>query len=278
MKYIGPVVAVLGVLFVLTRITQAAGWKKLDWKVVCPTPDGYVPQGLDHFDGDLYLTAHKKDAKSSVFRRSPGKPFELLFDMPPEATHTSGFCFADDEGRFAFAVDYHSHFIYLIDVPKSVDARAPVIVSRTASGLKGTSACCIASIEGRGKRLIVTDFRKTSKNFVFKFDLTSGKVERDSGVWKNYGFSQGIFEHDGLVYETGNQLFGSYAVKHSLKDTLTSGKIKPIAKWKGPARLIEDLCIMGDKIYLTDEGHNMLYSARIPEVKTRPGDEVRNSQ
>ena len=236
------------------------------WEVVCSTPSGYVPQGLDACNGDLFLSGYARGSGSAVFQWKPSRAsFRKLFSLPPDATHTSGIAFVPGRDDRLFAVDYDSDLIYLIDVEASRRTGQALVLAKVKSGLAGTSACCVAEIPGAGTRLLVTDFLNSSRNVCFEFDLLENTIRRDARhSYRNFGFSQGITVHRGCAYETGNRFLNlGYVVQYRLEDALKSGYVKPLKVWDGPNRMIEDIAFLNGDAYVTDEQTNRLYRARL---------------
>ena len=267
----------------LGPIGRQTSVETVEWEPVCPTPQGRCPQGLDTCGGKLYLSAHptetgsgieallsgsrsdsRSDSRAAVYELDDAhKSFRKLFDLPPDATHTSGLVFARDDRLFA--VDYHSNKIYLIDFEASKKQGKVSVLVEVSSGLKGTSACCIAEFPRVGTRLLVTDFMHSSRNECFEFDLARNTITKDAGyTYRNYGFSQGAKLYKGLVYESGNRpLRLDYIVQHRLEDSLKARQLQPIREWNGPGRGIEDIAFLDDYAYVTDEKTNLLYRAKL---------------
>ena len=197
------------------------------WEQVCSTPAGYVPQGVALRCGRLYLSAHKGSRQSAFFELAADESrFDKVFDLPEDATHTSGIDFHPENQDLLFAVDYDSDQIYVIDFVKSKKEKAAVVLTKIESRLKGTSACCFVQVPRIGLRLLVTDFSAPAVNVFFAYDADRNKLEKEEGLsYRNQGFSQGVTFHDGFVYETGNRLLSSYVVKHNLKESLQHDRI-----------------------------------------------------
>jgi len=244
------------------KLTElGAGGNSDNWERVCSTPSGWVPQGLAVRNGQLYLSAHQGSAKSAMFELAADESrFVKLFDLPDDATHTSGIDFHPDKQDLLFAVDYDSDQIYVIDFVKSKKKNTAVVLTKIESGLKGTSACCFVQVPRIGLRLLVTDFSSSAFNVFFAYDAESNKLQKEARLgYRNRGFSQGATFHQGFVYETGNQLLTSYVVKHRLDESLNHDRIVPIKTWTGPTRMIEDIAFLGGSAWITDEGRLALY-------------------
>ena len=251
---------------IIPNSLRAGGDADSSWAVVCRTPLGFVPQGLDSVEGRLILTACNTTSGSAVFQLDDsGSAFHKLFDLPADATHTSGIAFPASRSDRLFVVDYESDFVYLLDFEASKKAHEACVLAKIESGLRGTSACCVVDIDNVGPRLVVTDFMNSGRNICFAFDLAKNTIRRDPQFsYQNYGFSQGITVHQGYVYETGNRLLGiAYVVRYRLADALDRDRIRPLQTWKGPGRRIEDIAVLNGYAYVTDEESKRLYRSRL---------------
>ncbi|NQT12876.1 MAG: hypothetical protein HQ582_09005 [Planctomycetes bacterium] len=230
-----------------------------------------MPQGLASRDGRLYLSAHAHDTKSAVFELDDQqKEFVKLFDLPADATHTSGIDFHAKEKDRLFVVDYNSDRVYLVDFAESKRVGKAVVLAAIDSQLRGTSACCLVDLPGEEERLMVTDFGTSGRNVFFTFDLKQNRMKLDSErSYSNYGWSQGATQHGGYVYETGNSLLSSYIVQHRLEDALSNGRITPVRKRSGPTRMIEGIVFLQDTVYVADEGTNLLYHSGWPSASSK---------
>ncbi len=239
----------------------------VQWEKVCDTPIGYTPQGLAVRNGILYLSAHRNDRESTLFQyEQSGRKFKRLFAFPADATHTSGIAFSTS-GKTLVGVDYNSDKIYILDFVASRKANAAIVQSEIESGFSGTSACCFVQRNSR-EYLVVTDFGHSTWNQLFRFNIDQQLLEKVEGLsYRNNGFSQGITIQGDDVYETGNGLFGSYIICHSLDRTLERGRISPRTRWRGPGRMIEDIVIIDGLAFIADEHENAIYSARLSASK-----------
>lgn len=251
-------------------LTPLGGGNANGWERVCPTPPGYIPQGLAVRRGRLYLSAYQAGRTSALFELADDESrFDKVFDLPADATHTSGIDFHPGNQDLLFAVDYDSDRIYVIDFVQSRAQHAAVVVTSIGSGLDGTSACCFVEVPRRGCRLLVTDFAPPGFNVFFAYDAEANRLQREERLrYRNYGFSQGAKAHDGFVYETGNQLLGSYVVKHSLAESLNQDRLVPIEVWAGPTRMIEDIAFVRGLAWVADEGRLGLYRKCLGEKES----------
>jgi hypothetical protein len=202
--------------------------------------------------------------------------FERLFFLPATATHTSGLAFHPQHPDLLFAVDYDSKKVYVVDFPLAcqqkegaVLAGKDAVIAQFDTGLRGPSACCFVKLpeqHGGGLRLIVTDFRNSNTNYFYKYNA-AGKTLRCDRRWsfRNEGFSQGIVAANGQMYESGNTLLlGSYLVMYDLGRAIDQERITAIKRWTGPSRFPEDVAVLDNTIYITDEGTMGFYRAALP--------------
>ncbi len=260
-------------LYMDAKFAAGSASPRVQWERVAATPAGYLPQGLAYHPSALVLSAYPRGrtGPSGIFGFDWNtRLFQKLFDMPPEATHTSGLDFDPDDANRLFAADYCANRIYVVDFAASLRAGKAHVSGCLESSLRGTSGCCIVRTKGEKKRLLVTDFQNSKRNLLLRCDLKHDDV-KSLGSYRNLGFSQGAKQHAGFIFETGNGLFGSYVVKHRLAETLARGAVTPVAVWPGPHRQIEDLAVLPPHIYVTDEHELCLFRCAIPkEEKSNP--------
>jgi hypothetical protein len=247
------------------------GERTVLWERVAPTPnfkEGWKPQGLVFVNGRLYLAVCNDAAPTQVHELTPeGIRTGRLFDMPREATHTSGLAWAD--GRL-LAVDYASNLAYSIDLERSLDAQTASIDGRFATGLKGTSACATITHDDR-RLLIISDFRNSRRTiFVDTAKALQQKTTTGSTVleYKNRGFSQGLLVINGFLLESENRIFGSTVIRMDIARLLKTSDADQarVDLIKGPARGVEDLASDGTHIWTTDEVSGWLFRARVEAI------------
>lgn len=177
------------------------GWERTGAPKI---PSGYVPQGLATVGDKLLLSGYRTNPLSSRVWLIDPLTLGVLewFEMPPEATHTSGLA-CDSARSSVWAADYDSGKIYEIDLEKSFLNHHAVVLGQFALGEKGVSACCFAPVNDT-LRLIVSTWSSAGRTYVVD---APASVEQDTAVilgsYQNVGYSQGLAFDGASLWESG---------------------------------------------------------------------------
>lgn len=233
--------------------TRLATWDSLG--PTLPVGQDHTPQGMTSIDNDIIFASSLMNTKSIVYRID-GQSMEVLqeFDMPPEAVHTSGLAF---DGQHLWAVDYISNQCYELDQAASFISGNAVVTRRFATGLKGTSACCFVFYQGE-LLLAISDFMHTRRTYLVRHQQAAEAGDMKNAVvvsYENEGFSQGLAWDGEYLYESENKLGRDVVNKMDLALLLKTGKARAatVVQFNGPANGIEDMAILGDLLYTSDE-------------------------
>jgi glutamine cyclotransferase len=229
-----------------------------EWVDMGPTPlgeKGYTPQGMAWVKGKIIFANTWKDSRSRVYEIDPKTmALQRHFDMPEEAVHTSGLTW---DGEDLWGVDYGSNRCYRIRLEASLDAGVAEVVGSFDSTLKGTSACCMVTMDGR-RYLAVSDFMRTRRTiFVRVADaLKAGTAEGAIDFeYRNEGFSQGLEFAEGFLYESENKL-GINVINRMdlsrLRETRDARKAT-VRQFPAPSKGVEDLAWDGEAMWTSDE-------------------------
>lgn len=235
----------------------------ITWEDTGPTPLGekkFTPQGMTWVNGKIIFSNTWKDTRSRVYEIDPETMAPLRhFDMPAEAVHTSGLAW---DGTYLWGVDHKSNRAYCIDLEASLASEEVQLIGSFDTTLKGTSACCIVSWEGKSY-LAISDFaifdfmhpRQTI--FVRMYDaLKNGTAEDAIDLsYRNGGLSQGLEFIDGYLYEATNKLGVNVINKldlNKLAETHSARKAT-VAQLRAPSKGIEDLAWSGKALWTSDE-------------------------
>ena len=222
------------------------------------------PQGIVMYTDSTFLhSVHHNDIKSTVYQiRKSDQAIINEFDMPLDATHTSGLAMFED---MLLAVDYASNKIYSIDAGESLQSGVVKVIDEFATGLRGTSA--ISCFEYNDKFLIaVSDFLNSRKTYILDLenlletkDFFRSKLAQYNNGW----FSQGVAFVDGYIYESRNSTFGnSYIECRKISDIIDGNKIN-VSKVRTPLKGIEDLDFDGEYWWVSDEKSYKFYKITI---------------
>ena len=177
------------------------GWERVGTPEI---PAGFVPQGLSAMGEELLFSAYRKAPPvSRVWRINPSN-LELLdwFDMPAEATHTSGLAYDSTRGVL-WAADYDSDKLYAIDADSSFATQQAVILGDFPMGVENVSACCFATFHDT-MRLVVSTWESSGQTYVLDEQASLDKGEAVVlGSYKNIGYSQGLAFDGEHLWESG---------------------------------------------------------------------------
>jgi len=213
---------------VWTPVANEAEWEvveDLDWKAKWllepAVNEGFSGQGFMWYKGNLLIAGHFDNLRSSVYEIDPADGAILRrFDMPAEATHTSGIWW---DGEFLWACDYNADAVYKLDLEESLDTETASVLGSFETTLQRTSAVCMAEYEGE-RVLVLSDFAATASTYLIDFEgaLEDGTAEGHIlGSYANGGASQGLLYVDGFLYECDDQL--DQLLKLDLEEAVTAG-------------------------------------------------------
>lgn len=225
-------------------------------EVIESTPfsvNGYKPQGLVKYSDTSFLLSIHHDDKLSTVHLINRESFEEIssFQMPPEATHTSGLTILNN---LLYAVDYNSNILYEIDLNKSLKEQNASVINQYETGLKGTSACTAFNYKNENY-IVISDFMNSCKTYILSLELlkSSGNFENSvKAFYKNGKFSQGLAYSDGIIYETRNAIFGKSIIELRKVEDIFKG-VNNSKKARTDISGIEDLDFIGDLMLTTDE-------------------------
>ncbi len=250
----------------------------IEWKTQIDTPGfkkSYKPQGLVYVDNHLFISNHWDDTGSRVYKLDIQDKYSIAgyFDMPKDATHTSGLGF---DGKYLWAVDYKSNNVYKINPETSILEKKAQIVGKFNSGLKGLSACTFVKMDGReNPHLLYSDFRNSRTNYIIDQEqaLKDGFVNDRHiiAAFKNAGFSQGLTWTGEFLLDSHGKI-GIDAIyiidlEKAIKAKTYSKAIERIIE--APSDMVEDMAFNKETstLWTSDESTFKLYSTKIlPEV------------
>jgi len=224
------------------------GWERAGTPEI---PAGFVPQGLSAMGEELLFSAYRKAPPvSRVWRIDPSN-LELLdwFDMPDEASHTSGLAYDSTRGVL-WAADYDSDKLYAIDADSSFAIHSAVTIGEFPMGVEGVSACCFATFHDT-LRLIVSTYTQTAKTYVV--DEQASLAEDHAvilGSYKNTVSSQGLAFDGKHLWESSNWTLAQYNLEEAVQAGSYSAGLG--SYWPEPL-LVEDLAFMNDTLWTSSE-------------------------
>lgn len=249
-----------------------------DWTDRGPVPraaQGFRPQGLAHADGHLWLTDHRRNAESYLYRLPPegGEPsFEAR--MPAGAVHPGGLTVVDDR---LWALDYVSTHLYAIDPDASLSRGRVVLDEYHPTGLPASSALASLTVDG-ARYLAVSDFLwrmqttpprpdGTARTYVVPYDRvpdlgTSTVPELAVLSYDNGGFSQGLVWDGEHLLEARNNVGIDRVEVLDVADAIRQRNpslVERRASLHAPGPMVEDLATDGQRLWTTDEGTFNLY-------------------
>ncbi|MCK4334076.1 hypothetical protein KAX06_04740 [candidate division WOR-3 bacterium] len=177
------------------------GWERVGTPEI---PAGFVPQGLSAMGEELLFSAYSKNPPlSRVWRIDPCN-LNLLgwFDMPAEASHTSGLAYDSTRGVL-WAADYDSDKLYAINADSSFATQQAVILGDFPMGVENVSACCFATFHDT-MRLVVSTWESSGQTYVLDEQASLDKGEAVVlGSYRNIGYSQGLAFDGEHLWESG---------------------------------------------------------------------------
>jgi hypothetical protein len=224
------------------------GWERLDNPDI---PDGFLPQGLSTMGDKLLFSAYSKNpALSRVWRVDPTDiAFLDWFDMPDDATHTSGLAYDSTRG-ILWAADYNSNKLYVIDPDSSFLIHKAVVRGKFGIYRKGLSACCFASYQDT-LRLMVSTYGEGGRTYVIDEQalLNHGEVAV-LAQYKNTGSSQGLAFDGEYLWESNNSTLIQLDLEKAIQSRHYTAGI--ISYWSEPP-LVEDLAFLHDTLWTSSE-------------------------
>ncbi len=187
---------------------------------------------------------------------------EEKIELPDDATHTSGLAYTGD---YLIAADYDSGKLYFIDWYETLAAGHCVVKFAIPTKLQGTSACCFFCHDGR-EYLVVTDFKNSMLNYVLDYEQLIRKRDFEVATvatYQNGKASQGIAYHNGLLLDTNNTRLGFASIEIVCFDDIIHRK--KICRKKVLSSLIgiEDLVVVGGRLYTSDEIRGVFCSWKV---------------
>ncbi len=251
----------LWVVMYWSFITSGIGALRGTWEELAEVPEAankYPPQGLTLVDDHLVFTNHWNDTKSAMYLLDPDT-MEVIDEtvMPPEAVHTSGLCW---DGEHLWAVDYKSNLLYVIDLAASFEGDSVVVVDSYPTGLSGTSAMTLVTIDGE-QYFAISDFMRTKRTYlVAKADVPKLNDHHIADVatatYRNKGFSQGLTWDGTFLYEASNSLVRDCVHVYRVDEAIRTGgeaRVEYIARIRGPVFMLEDLATDGTRLWTSSE-------------------------
>jgi len=230
------------------------GWERAGTPEI---PPEFVPQGLSAMGEELLFSAYSKNPPlSRVWRIDPCN-LSLLgwFDMPDEASHTSGLAYDSTRG-ILWASDYDSGEIYAIDLDRSFATHYATIIGEFPMGVDGVSACCFAPFHDT-LRLIVSTYTQTAKTYVV--DAQASLAEDRAvilGSYKNTVSSQGLAFDGQHLWESSNWTLAQYNLEEAVQEGSYSAGL--VSYWPEPL-LVEDLAFLHDTLWTSSESRNRAF-------------------
>lgn len=231
---------------------------QVSWEERGPTPEGengFTPQGLTWVNDRLLFANSWQNDKSRVYRIDPeSMEIEAHFDMPAGANHTSGLAW---DGKYLWAVDYLTNFGYQIDLERSFAQQEASVVGSFDTTLRGTSAACFVTIEGK-TLLAISDYMNSRRTIFVDYESAMADGTARNHIefsYKNEGLSQGL-EFDGrYLYEAENKLGNDVINKIDIQMLLDTGNSRDstIYQYNSPHRGVEDLAWDGRSFWTSDE-------------------------
>lgn len=218
----------------------------LEWTSLGPTPlaPEYIPQGLSHDEDGLILSLYSKTEEPRVrFFRYDGTWDEIKGTTAP-LRHTSGIVPYRDK---FFLIDYETGFV----ARARIDQNTLDIEKIYETGHTNISAGMIFNFDDADV-LAISRFG-LSKPYIFITvdDLLHAKEASITGLTQGSAtFVQGNFSDETYIMQTRNRL-GRDVVEWSKRSRQFPDEYT--YKSTFPGKMIEDITMVGDDIYTTDE-------------------------
>ena len=233
------------------------------------------PQGIVFINSDEYLLSMHYNNKKTVIYLMDSNTNLIMnsFDMPIEASHSSGLTLKDNE---LIVIDYNSNKLYILDLAASLTNSKAIVLNSFNTNIKGSSSCCFFEYEN-SKYLAVSDFMRTRYTYIIDYEklITSNNYNNSIVIkYRNRGMSQGLVFKDGLIFESHNSILGNSIIDViPFSRVLGEEKIKK-CHIKTPLKGIEDLDFSGQYLWTTDEKKLDIYKFKlsIEKLKSTLGD------
>lgn len=270
----------IGARSYLTDLPEAGS--REDWTDLGPVPRaeaGYRPQGLAYEDEHLWLTDHRRNEESYLYRLpldGDGPDFQAL--MPAGAVHPGGLARVDDR---LWVLDYVSRHLYAIDHEASLSEGRVVLDEHHPTGLPAASALASLTVDGT-RYLAMSDFLwrmqttpprpdGTARTYVIPYDRVDelGTLSvPDLAVlsYDNGGFSQGLVWDGEHLLESCNNVGVDRIEVLDVAEAIETGDPAHIDREpaiEAPGPMVEDLASDGQRLWTTDEGTFRLYERSI---------------
>jgi hypothetical protein len=223
------------------------GWERVGTPEI---PPEFIPQGLATMGDELLFSAYRKTPPVSRIWRIDPENLSLLdwFDMPPEATHTSGLAYDSTRG-ILWASDYDSGEIYAIGLENSFIQDTAVLIGKFKMHEDNVSACCLASFHDT-MRLVVSTWESSGRTYVLDEQASLDREEAVVlGSYKNIGYSQGLAFDGQYLWEAGLVL-----TKLNLEQAVEKADYKEgLVAYCSQPPLPEDIAFLHDTLWMPNE-------------------------
>lgn len=230
------------------------GWERVGTPEI---PPEFVPQGLSAMGEELLFSAYRKAPPVSRVWKIDPEDLSLRdwFDMPPEATHTSGLAYDSTRGVL-WAADYDSDKIYAIDADSSFAIRSAVTIGEFPMGVENVSACCFVTFHDT-VRLVVSTWESPGRTYVLDEQASLDKGEAVVlGSYRNAGYSQGLAFDGQHLWESSNWTLAQYNLEEAVQEGSYSAGL--VSYWPEPL-LVEDLAFLHDTLWTSSESRNRAF-------------------
>lgn len=180
------------------------GWERVGKPDIDPA---FILQGLTTVKDKLLFSAYRRNPLlSRVWRIDPLDLMVLdWFDMPWDATHTSGLAYDSTRG-ILWASDYDSGKLYALDPDSSFATHKAFVRGEFKMYRYGVSACCMAPFRDT-LRLVVSCYSGSGQTYILDEDASLLKGEAEIlAYYDNVGHSQGLAYDGEHLWEAGLRL------------------------------------------------------------------------
>jgi PGF-pre-PGF domain-containing protein len=236
-------------------------WSDSGWEDKGPAPNNtvFAQQGMTFINDSLFHSAHNNSQFSRVWEINTSDMSIIgWFDMPSEASHTSGLAYEPDEDRL-YAADYDSDKVYKIDYISALadNDASDDIDGSFATTKSGTSAITFAIFNGE-RQLIMSDYANSDKTYVINYTkaLSDGTASGNFlGNYNNRDRSQGLTWDGVYLYESDSTNEIVYKLNLSKAVSLGSYTDGLIDSYdvKPPVTAAEDLAYKDGVVWTSSE-------------------------
>lgn len=246
-------------LFSRTSLKVAPAWERVA-AVPFPLSVG-KPQGLAALANQLVLATYLFDGSAWLSMLDGTGRVLGSRRMPVDATHPSGL---EANNGSLWAVDHDARAVYEFDLRALSDSTIPLLLGKWAISLSGPSGMSFVECGGR-RFLVISEFSGDRKTYFYD----ASTILRDSTLktrlspitfYKNDGFSQGLARYGDVLLEAINSFGRDHIVAYKISsDDLGRPTVSRLGSFLAPGNQVEDLAIMGNNLWVTDEGDGGLY-------------------